>query len=197
VIHCITLPKRVLSPVPSFTSEPTPNQLRNLRYSLSLICSHSDSYLLIFLVPILFTPASFSVRPFPIIMWLLTMWFLISHAPVSCVDSTSCPYDRSSPRTLYPLLPPNSDTRSRSTPWLRTPPVFKPAVSLDTNQSDYCISPSLLCLFAFLSLPHCFLSSFCNPPPTNSLSPDFCPTPVSDLPEIIGHTADRTSGRNT
>ena len=35
------------------------------------------------------------------------------------------------------LLPPNSSLRSRSAPWLQTPPVFKPTVSIDTNQSDY------------------------------------------------------------
>ena len=52
------------------------------------------------LVLLLFIPASLSVRPF------LTCY----------VDSTSCPCDRSSPRTPYPLLLPNSDTRSRSTP---------------------------------------------------------------------------------
>ena len=75
-------------------------------------------------------------------MQLLTRWFLIPHAPVSYVDPTSCPYNCSSPRTPVPVpaLP----------PWLQTPPVFKPAVSIDTNQSDYCVSLHLLSCLCIL-----------------------------------------------
>ena len=103
------------SPILSFTSEPT---LSPPKPPISFIpyLVQVPTYLLIFLVPICSSLLILSVRPFPIIMRLLTMWFLISRAPVSCVDSTSCPYDCSSPRTPYPLLPPNSDTRSRSAP---------------------------------------------------------------------------------
>ena len=130
------------------------SETSDIPYSFTPILFQS----LIFLSPLFRFRSSLlilSVRPFPIF-----------YAIVNYVDSTSCPCDRSSPRTPYLLLLPNSDTRSCSAPWLRTPPVFKPAVSIDTTQSDYCVSSAFNCI------------SF---PPTNSLSPDFCPTPVSDL----------------
>ena len=84
------------------------SETSDILYPLST-CS-SLTYLLIFLVPILFIPAFLSVRTFPIIMQLLTMWFHIPHAPISCVDSTSCPYDRSSPRTPVPVPAPPLDS---------------------------------------------------------------------------------------
>jgi len=88
-----------------------------------------------------------SVRTFPIIMWSITMWFRFPHAPVSCVDSTSCSYDRSSPQTPVSVPAPPLN--------LRTPPVFKPVVSISTNQSDYCVilcSALLFCISLSLLL---------------------------------------------
>jgi len=134
----------LLSPVPSFTSEPTPRPLR-LPISLiitiqplsSLVPFHSpvksrsvlhlrtnsessetsdipylfmsrllSSYLL---CSILFIPVFLFVRPFLITMRLTTMRSRFPHAPVSCVDSTSCSYNHSSPRTPVPVPapPPN------------------------------------------------------------------------------------------
>ena len=116
---------------------------------------------------------SFLSDPFLIIMRLLTMWFRIPHAPVSCVDSTSsCLHDHSSPRTLVsvPALPLDSE------PLLYLNPLY---LSIQTNL----IIAFYLRSFAFLSLHSLlrFIASTFVSLPTNSLSPDFCPTPVSDL----------------
>ena len=155
----INIYRMLLSPVPSFTSEPTPSPPKPPIFLISSLRSFSDclsSYL----------PCSVSIHPcFP---FCPTLSYLLCDD----VDSTSCPCDRSSPRTPYPLLLPNSDTRARSAPWFRTPPVFKPVVSIDTNQSDYCVSYVTLHLIPLSRYSRFFLSSFCKPPLTNSLSPD-------------------------
>jgi len=49
-------------------------------------------------------------------------------------------------------------------PYLRTPPVFKPIVSVNTNQSDY-----FVILSCHISL-YILVSLLCKPPLTNSLS---------------------------
>jgi len=127
--NCLQLcSELLLSPVPSFTSEPTPSPPKPPIFFIPYLVQ-VPTYLLIFLVLILFIPAFLSVWPFPIIMRLLTM-LTQPHVPTIAPP----------PELRYPLLPPNSGTCSRSAPWLQTPPVFKPAVSIDTNQSDYCVS---------------------------------------------------------
>jgi len=161
----------LLSPVPSFTSKPTPSPPKPPIFLIP--------YLFLFRLLSSYLPCSDSVHPcFPFCPTLSYCHAIVNHVvPYPSCSRIMCWFNLMS---VQSLLPPNSGTRSRSAPWLRTPPVFKSAVSIDTNQSDYFVFA-----FTFVSLRsssfHCFLSSFCIPPPTNSLTPDFCPTPVSDL----------------
>ena len=149
----------MLSPVPSFTSEPTPSPLKPPIFLYSLSCP-SSTYLLISLVPFLFTPASLLSDPFLFVMRSLTM-LTQPHVPA-----------------IAP--PPELRTRSSS----RTP-IPVPAPPLDSEPLLYLnllylsIQPNLIITFlryiasysavAFLTLRSV---SFCKPPPTNSLPPD-------------------------
>ena len=140
------------------------SETSDILYSLSCSSSDLSSYL----------PCSDSVHPcFP---FCPTLSYY--HAIVNYVDSTSCPYDRSSPRTPVPVPAPPLDSKLL----LYLNPLY---LSIQPN-----LIISLLCLLAFF--PYVYS------PPTNSLLSDLQSTPASDLrPEIIGHTADRTSGPNT
>jgi len=159
----------MLSPVLSFTSEPTPSP-PILRYLLSLMFWLLSSYLLcsvLFIPVFLFCPTlsyyhaiDNHVVPYPscscIMCWLNLMfvWSLL-------------------PRTLVSVPAPP--------PYLRTPPVFKPVVSISTNQSDYYVTfPYVLhslSLFVFSLSSYYVLNSL----RIILLLSDLRQTPASDL----------------
>ena len=120
----------MLSPVPSFTSEPTPSPPKP---PIFLISSLRSCYLLISLVLFPFIPASLSVRPFPICYAIMLTQ---PHVPVIAPPPEL--RTRSSSRTPIPVPAPPLDSELL--------PVFKPAVSIDTTQSDYRVSYVTFCL---------------------------------------------------
>jgi len=112
--------ENVLSPVQSFTSEPTPSHSETSESTYSFILFMFDSYFLIFLIWFRSPLLPFR-RPFLIFTRSLSI------IPVP-------PLELRYP-SLFLLL--NSGTCTCSSTWLRTPPVYKPVVSVDTRQSDY------------------------------------------------------------
>ena len=106
-------------------------------------------------------------------MRLLTMWFRFPHAPVSCVESTSCSYDRSSPRTLVSVPAPP--------PYLRTPPVFKPVVSIDKNESDYYVITLIPLSYSDPCFVFCISLSLIILSPSSINLSDLRPTLASNL----------------
>ena len=132
----------LLSPVLSFTSESTLRTpilsifliplLRFLSDSLSSFWSCYLSYLLIPFVLFQFIPA-YSLQSNPSCFHATD-----NHvAPFSTCSRIMCQLNLMSLRSLLCL---SSDISSGSAPYLRTLPVYKPAVSVDTNQSDYFVS---------------------------------------------------------
>ena len=104
------------------------SETSDILYPLSCSSSDLSSYL----------PCSDSVHPcFPFCLTLSYYHAIVNHVvPYPSCSRIMCWLNLMSLRSL---LLPNSGTRSHSTPWLWTPPVFKPVVSIDTNQSDYFI----------------------------------------------------------
>ena len=157
----------MLSPVPSFTSEPTPCPLIFLIPYLFMFQLLS-SYLL---CSVLFIPA-YSFCP------TLSYYHAIdSHVvPFPSCSRIMCWCNLMFVRSLLPWTPVPVPAPPH---YLRTPPVFKPAVSIDTKQYDY--------FTLFL--------------PLTPISARLCLTSIQlrplTLPEIIGHTANRMSGCNT
>ena len=133
------------------------SETSDILYSLSCSSSDLSSYLpcSAFAHPCLF----FLSDPFLFVMRLLTM-LTQPHVPAVAPppELRTC----SSSRTPIPVPAPPLDSELL--------PVFKPAVSIDTNQSDYCVHCRLIASYS--AVPFLRSVSFCKPPPTNSLFPD-------------------------
>ena len=115
-----------------------PNQLRvlrNLRYFFIPYLVQVLTYLLISLVPLLFIPASLSVRP-----------FLICYAIVNYVDSTSCPCDSPPPEL-------RTHSSSRTPIPVPTPPLDSELL-LYLNPLYLSIQTNLIIAFLTLRLSH-------------------------------------------
>jgi len=138
----------LLSPVLFFTFKST---LRPLRPPIFLTSYH---FLSIHVPTVIFLSPSFCFCSPLLICFCPTLSYYhaidnhvvpFPHALASCVDSTSCSFDHSSPQTLI--------SGSAPPPDLQTPLVFKPCIFFDTNQSDYHVLllivlyiPSYICL---------------------------------------------------
>ena len=172
----------LLSPVPSFTSDPFPTPLIYLiPYSDSFLTSYLPSNSVIFLIFIspLFCFCSSLLIPFR--PTLHVFHATINHVvPFSSCSRIMCWLNLMSLRLLLHL---SCDIYSCSALYLRTLLVYKPVVPVDTNQCDYFVS--FIALFV--------ISSYLAHTPRIHLRLILCLRTSTQLrfptsSEVIGHT---------